>query len=128
MPVAIDIGPDLDALSDDAFHRKAAAVDQRIDIFNMENPAGCGALDSLSCFVHGDAIDMETTSRFGSGKRDAAEVYIYQAIRRALVPRERRGRQRVKHGYPVPASREFRNVPERCVQTACRMDLFTKAK
>jgi hypothetical protein len=29
--------------------------------------AGCGALDSLSCFVHGDAIDMKTTSRFVCG-------------------------------------------------------------
>src|SRR5216684_3440253 len=42
--------------------------------------------------------------------------------------RERRRRRRVKHGYPVPASREFRDVSRRCVQTACRMDLFTKAK
>jgi hypothetical protein len=30
----------------------------------MEGAAGRGALDSLSCFVHGDAIDMGMTSRF----------------------------------------------------------------
>ena len=54
MPVAIDIGPDLDALADDPLDRKAAAIDQRIDIFDMES-AAVGALDSLSCFVHGDA-------------------------------------------------------------------------
>ena len=75
MPVAIDIRPNLDALSDDALHRKAAAVDQRIDIFDMEGAAGCGALDSLGCFVHGDAIDMEATSRFDCGKGDAPDLY-----------------------------------------------------
>src|SRR5260370_40041741 len=53
---------------------------------------------------------------------------IYQTAHRVLVPRERRGCRRVKHGYPVPASREFRDVSRRCVQTACRMDLFAKAK
>jgi hypothetical protein len=75
MPVAINIGPDLDTLSDDALHRKAAAVDQRINVFNMENAADRGALDSLSCFVHGDAIDMEITSRFDCGKGDAPNLY-----------------------------------------------------
>jgi hypothetical protein len=29
------------------------------NFFNMEPAAACGALDSLNCFVHGDAIDME---------------------------------------------------------------------
>jgi hypothetical protein len=48
--------------SDDTLHRKEAAVNRRINIFDMENAAGRGALDSLSCFVHGDAIDMEMTS------------------------------------------------------------------
>ena len=61
---------------DDALHRKAAAVDQRIDIFDMESAAGSGALDSLSCFVHGDAIDMESrTSRFLCGK-ETFRTYI----------------------------------------------------
>jgi hypothetical protein len=64
MSVAIDIGPNLDALSDNPLHGKAAAVDQRINVFDMESAAGRSALDSLSCFVHGDAIDMESTSRF----------------------------------------------------------------
>jgi hypothetical protein len=41
----------------------------------MESTAGLGALDSLSCFVHGDAIDMETTSRFDCGKGDAPDLY-----------------------------------------------------
>src|SRR3981081_3330659 len=53
---------------------------------------------------------------------------IYQTAHRVLVPRERRRRRRVKHVYPVPASREFRDVSRRCVQTTCRMDLFAKAK
>src|SRR5712672_4262686 len=53
---------------------------------------------------------------------------IYQAAHRVLVPRERWGRLRVKHSYPIPASREFRDVFRRCVQTVCRMDLFAKAK
>jgi hypothetical protein len=41
----------------------------------MESAAGRGALDSLSCFVHGDAIDMEATSRFDRGKGDAPDLY-----------------------------------------------------
>jgi hypothetical protein len=40
----------------------------------VESAAGCGALDSLSCFVHGDAIDMEKTSRFDCGKGDAPDI------------------------------------------------------
>ena len=39
----------------------------------MEGAAGGGALDSLSCFVHGDAIDMRITSRFDCGKGDAPD-------------------------------------------------------
>src|SRR5229473_3259161 len=105
MAVAIDVCPDFDTLPDDTLHSKAAAVDQRIDVFNMEGAAGCSALDSLSCFVHGDAIDMEKTSRFVCGKGDAPDLYT-KAAHRVLVPRERRRRRRVKHGYPIPASRE----------------------
>ena len=75
MPVAIDIRPDFDAFADDTLHGKAAAVDQRVNIFDMESAAYCGALDSLSCFVHGDATDMEMTSRFICGKRDASNLY-----------------------------------------------------
>src|ERR1700730_6564805 len=75
MAVAVDIRPNLDAFSDDTLHREATAVDQRINIFNMEGAAGRGALDSLSCFVHGDAIDMGTTSRFDCGKGDAPDIY-----------------------------------------------------
>src|SRR6202022_1888289 len=38
------------------------------------------------------------------------------------------GLHRVKHGYPLPASEEFRDVAHCCGQTACRMDLFDKAR
>ena len=93
----------------------------------MESAAGRGALDSLSGFVHGDAIGMEMASHFVCGKGDVPDIYT-KPFGRALVPGERWGWQRVKHGYPLPASREFRDVPNRCVQTACRMDLFTRAK
>src|SRR5580692_6502814 len=81
MSVAVDIRPDLDALPGDAFHSKAAAVDQRINIFNMKSAAGCGALDSLSCFVHGDAIDMEATSRFLCGKGDVPTYIQSRSLR-----------------------------------------------
>jgi hypothetical protein len=75
MPVAIDVRPNFDALSDDTLHCKAAAVDLGINIFNMKGAAVRGALDSLSCFVHGDAIDMEMTSRFVCGKGDVPDIY-----------------------------------------------------
>jgi hypothetical protein len=75
MAVTIDIRPDFDALSNDPLHRKAAAIDQRINVFNMESAAGRGARDSLSCFIHGDAIDMGITSRFDCGKGDAPDLY-----------------------------------------------------
>jgi hypothetical protein len=46
----------------------------------MESTACCGALDSLSGFVHGDATNLEMTSlemtsRFVCGKRDAFDLY-----------------------------------------------------
>ena len=75
VPVAIDVGPNLDALSDNALDGKAAAIDQRINIFDMESAANSGALDSLSCFVHGDAIDMELVSRFDCGNGDVPNIY-----------------------------------------------------
>jgi hypothetical protein len=75
VPIAIDIRPDVDALADDPLHWKATAVDQGVDIFDMESAANRGALDSLSCFVHGDAIVMEKTSRFVCGKRDVSDLY-----------------------------------------------------
>ena len=40
-----------------------------------ESAAAYGALDSLSCFVHGDAIDMGMMSRFGCGKGDVPDIY-----------------------------------------------------
>jgi hypothetical protein len=75
MPVAVHIGPDLHTFADDPLHREAAAVDQGVNILDMESAAGRSALDSLSCLVHGDAIDMETTSRFDCGKGDAPDLY-----------------------------------------------------
>ena len=74
MPVAIDVRPHLDAFAHDPFHRKAAAVDQGINVFDVES-ACSGALDSLRCFVHDDVTDMEMTSRFVRGKRDAPDLY-----------------------------------------------------
>jgi hypothetical protein len=41
----------------------------------MESAASCGALDSLSCFVHCDAIDIELASRFDCRNGDAPNVY-----------------------------------------------------
>jgi hypothetical protein len=62
VPVTVNIRPNFDALADDPFNRKTAAVNQWINIPDMESAAG--TLDSLRCFVHGDAAtDMEMTSR-----------------------------------------------------------------
>src|SRR5436305_13448435 len=58
--------------------------------------------------------------------KETVRTYI-QSLAEALVPEEPVGPVRVKHGYPVPVSIEFRSVAYPCVQTACRMDLFTKA-
>ena len=64
MSVAINIRPNINPFADDALHRKASTVDQRINIFNMESTTSGGALDSQGCFVHGDVTDMEKTTRF----------------------------------------------------------------
>src|ERR1035437_5775304 len=52
-----------------------ASMDAIRYIFNVESACG-GALDSLSCFVHGDAIDMEMASHFVCGKGDVPDIYI----------------------------------------------------
>src|SRR5882724_3275254 len=95
--------------------------------FMPDGSASRGALDSLSCFVHGDAIGMGNDVPFRLRERRRSG-HIYKAVRRALVPGERRGRQSVKHGYPLTKSTEFATAPSRCVQMACRMDLFTRAR
>jgi hypothetical protein len=41
----------------------------------MENAADCGALDSLTCFVHGDADRHGITSLFDWRKGDAPDRY-----------------------------------------------------
>jgi hypothetical protein len=41
----------------------------------MESATGRGALDSLSCFVHRDATDMEMASHFVCGKGDVPDIY-----------------------------------------------------
>src|SRR6202140_5852334 len=74
MPVTIDIRPNLDTFAGNAFYRKSAAVDQRINVFDLKSAAGHGALDRLSCFVHGDAIEMEATSRFDRRKGDVRDI------------------------------------------------------
>ena len=71
--VAIDIRPHLDALADDTLHREAAAIDLRKDVFDMESATR--ALDSLSCLVHGDAIDMGMRSRSGCGTGQVPDIY-----------------------------------------------------
>src|SRR6185437_11467192 len=72
--VAVDIRPHLHRLSDNPLDGKAAAVDQRIDLFDMECAAGSGARDGLSCSVHGDAIDWRTRpGSFAGG--DAPDIY-----------------------------------------------------
>jgi hypothetical protein len=64
--VAVDVGPYLDKLAHDPFDRKAAAIDRRVDVLDMESAAG--ALDRLGSFVHGDAaIDMVMTTRSQEG-------------------------------------------------------------
>src|ERR1035437_2032530 len=86
-----------------------ASMDAIRYIFNVESACG-GALDSLSCFVHGDAIDMKMASHFVCGKGDVPDIYI---------------RPFNGHWFPWNAGDGTAN---RCVQTACRMDLFTKLK
>ena len=75
MSIAIEIGPNLDALPYDSFHGKAAAIDQRINVFDMKSAACCGALDSLNCFVHGDAIEIVNTPHSMIRERDAPDPY-----------------------------------------------------
>jgi len=74
MTVAVNIRPDFDALADHPFDREAAAIDQRVHIFDMERAAGGSALDSLSGFVHGDATDLET-AQFPCGQRGSFDLY-----------------------------------------------------
>ena len=74
MAVAVDIRPHFDAFADHALHGEAAAVDQRVNVFNMESAAGCSALDSLSGFVHGDATDLET-AQLPCGQRSSFDLY-----------------------------------------------------
>src|SRR3984957_20684652 len=96
-------------------------------LFMADGSASRGALDSLSCFVHGDAVGMGNDVPFRLRERRRSG-HIYKAVRRALVPWERRGREGVKHGYPITKYMEFATAPSRCVQMACRMDLFTRAR
>src|SRR6202021_185735 len=68
------------AFACDTLHGKATAIDLRVNIFDMEGTACCGALDSLSGFVHGDATDLkvkssEMTSRSVCAKRDAFDLH-----------------------------------------------------
>jgi maltooligosyltrehalose synthase len=44
-------------------------------IFKPDGSAGYDALDSLSCFLHGDAGAMEMTSHFDCAKGDAWDIY-----------------------------------------------------
>jgi hypothetical protein len=46
-----------------------------MNILNAESAADSGVLDRLNCFVHGDAIAMEMTSRFDRAKRRRFQGY-----------------------------------------------------
>src|SRR5882724_5057090 len=110
----------------DTLHRKTPAVKERVNVFNAGSAAGLGALDSLNCFVHGDAIDLEMTSHFDLRKRRR-----FQGIKPFAghwFPREHGGELGVEKGYPLLVSKESFHLSQRDVQTACRMDLFARAK
>src|SRR5579872_6122797 len=49
--------------------------------FKPDSSARNGALDSLSCSIHGDAVGMKTTSHFVCAKGDAWDIY-----RKSLPP------------------------------------------
>src|ERR1700687_1728718 len=60
-----------DASIDDSSFRASSRQTAKERGGIVTSAAGRGALDRLNCFVHGDAIDMEKTSRFACGKGDA---------------------------------------------------------
>src|ERR1700693_4348837 len=66
-------------------------------------------------------------SHFVCAKGDALDIYT-KPFAGHWFPWERRGRESVKHGYPITKYMEFATAPSRCVQMACRMDLFTRAR
>jgi hypothetical protein len=88
----------------DTLHRKTAAVKERVNKFSAGSAAGLGALDSLNCFAHGDAIAMETTSRFDVRKRRR-----FRGIKplAGIGSREPGGELRVGNGYPLLLSTEL---------------------
>jgi hypothetical protein len=47
-----------------ALRGTTAAAKERVNKSNAGRAAGSGVLDSLNCFAHGDATDMEMTSHF----------------------------------------------------------------
>ena len=81
--VPVQVGKHLDRLAGDPLDRETPAVDDRIDVLDMESTMG-GAFDGLSGFVHVEAIDMRMSSQFELRKRDGA--IIYKVRQRALVP------------------------------------------
>jgi len=106
VPVAIDIGPYLHALADDPFDRKTAAIDQGINILDMESADG--TLDSLRSFVHGDAAtDVEMTSRSQEG--DAPGLYTKPLVGHWFPGNAGQGRA-LNIVYPLPVFRQFRDA------------------
>ena len=91
-------------------HRGAAdaAVDGRPSGRNNEAGADQGAYGSPSLSVHGDAIDMELTSRFVKAGKET--LYL---VRKPLAchwfHREPSEGKRVVNLYPVLPSRQFRD-------------------
>src|ERR1700759_5056225 len=92
---------------------KKGEREEIVHVCDAASAADCSALDRLSCFVHGDAIDMEITSRFPRGKGDASAIYR-KPLAGHWFPEEPSGRQRVTHGYPLILPTEIRDVPNRC--------------
>src|SRR6185312_11265278 len=95
---------------------------------NKEVGAVPGALDSSRLSDHGDAIDMERTSRFV--KKGKETLYpTRKPLARHWFHREPLRGRRVEDAYPVLLSGQFRDTPTpRRLQTACRMDLASQAQ
>ena len=93
----------------------------------MEGSAGRGGLDSLRCFVHGDADDMEKASRFGCGTGDVSNIYTKPPAGH-WFPGNAGDAIELNTAILLSHHMNFATFPYRCVQTACRMDLITKAK
>ena len=105
VPVAADVSPNFDPLAGYPLHRIAAAVDQRINVLDMESTGG--ALDSLSCFVHGDAaIEIEVRSPL---RRRTRSGLIYKPAHGHWFPRNDGEGAQLNIFYPLTVPGQFRD-------------------